>query len=202
MTRARRRSVEVRREEILTATIDLVDRVGLAATRVVDVAEALDVSPGLVFYHFKTKDALVADAFAHAVERDLARLDAATASGRDPLDRLRRVLRLYGPTGAATGWRLWIDAWALAQREPVIAEALRRLEQRWCAVLLAVVQDGVTEGAFTCAEPRATVARVSALLDGLSVATLVHRTVTRAELRRWVAEAVAGELGLDAAVLA
>ncbi|MET0839745.1 MAG: hypothetical protein ABWY19_13245, partial [Marmoricola sp.] len=27
--------------------------------------------------------------------------------------------RLYGPTGAATGWRVWIDAWALAQREPV-----------------------------------------------------------------------------------
>ena len=201
MTRVRRRSVEVRREEILTATVDLVDRVGLAATRVVDVAEALDVSPGLVFYHFKTKDALVADAFAHAVERDLARLDSATARGTDPLDRLRRVLRLYGPTGRATGWRLWIDAWALAQREPVIAEVLRRLEQRWCAVLQAVVEDGVDTGSFTCAEPRATVARVSALLDGLSVATLVHRTVTRAELRRWVAEAVAGELGVDAAVL-
>jgi AcrR family transcriptional regulator len=201
MTRARRRSVEVRREEILTATIDLVDRLGLSATRVADVAEALDVSPGLVFYHFKTKDALVADAFAHAVERDLARLDAVAASGGDPLDRLRRVLRLYGPTGAATGWRLWIDAWALAQREPVIAKVLRRLDQRWCAVLLSVVEEGVGQGTFTCVEPRASVARVSALLDGLSVANLVYGTVTRSELRRWVAGTVAAELGLDAAAL-
>jgi AcrR family transcriptional regulator len=201
MTRARRRSVEVRRQEILTATIDLVDRLGLSATRVADVAEALDVSPGLVFYHFKTKDALVADAFAHAVERDLARLDTVAASGGDPLDRLRRVLRLYGPTGAATGWRLWIDAWALAQREPVIARVLRRLDQRWCAVLLSVVEEGVGQGTFTCAEPRASVARVSALLDGLSVANLVYGTVTRSELRRWVAETVAAELGLDAAAL-
>ena len=39
--------------------------------------------------------------------------------------------------------------------------------------------------------------RVSALLDGLSVATLVYRSVTRAQLREWVAEAVARELGLD-----
>lgn len=196
-----RRTVEARREEILTATTDLLARVGLAAIRVADVAKELGVSPSLVFYHFGTKDALVADAFAHAVDRDLRHLDRATARGVDPVDRLRRVLRLYGPTGAATGWRLWIDAWALAQREPVIRRVLRRLDQRWTAQLLEVVEQGVSEGAFTCADPPAAVARVSALLDGLSVATLVYRSVTRAQMRRWVADAVAGELGLDASDL-
>ncbi len=193
-----RRTVEVRRDEILTATVDLLDRVGLAAIRVSDVAEALGVSAPLVFYHFGTKDALVADAFAHAVDRDLRRLDRASAKGSDPMDRLRRMLRLYGPTGTATGWRLWIDAWALAQREPVIRKVLRRMDQRWCAVLREVVEEGVAEGVFTCKDPAAAVARVSALLDGLSVATLVYRSVSRDQLRSWVAGAVAGELGLDA----
>ena len=201
MTRRDRRAVEVRRDEILTATTELLDRIGLEAIRVADVAKALGVSPALVFYHFGTKDALVADAFAHAVDRDLDKLDRAIARGVDPLDRLQRVLRLYGPTGAATGWRIWIDAWALAQREPVIRRVLRRLDQRWSAALLEVIQSGVAEGAFVCADPPATVARVSALLDGLSVAALVYRTVTRAQLREWVAGAVAGELGLDASVL-
>jgi hypothetical protein len=135
------------------------------------------------------------------VDRDLRRLDRAVAAGQDPVDRLRRVLRLYGPTGTATGWRLWIDAWALAQREPVIRRVLRRLDHRWSAELLEVVEDGVGAGVFTCADPAATVARVSALLDGLSVATLVYRTVTRAELRQWVAETVAGELGLEGETL-
>jgi AcrR family transcriptional regulator len=202
VTRRDRRSVEVRREEILVATTDLLDRIGLAAIRVADVAEVLGVSPALVFYHFGTKDALVADAFAHAVDRDLRRLDRATATGTDPTDRLRRVLRLYGPTGAAAGWRLWIDAWALAQREPVIRKVLRRMDQRWCAVLREVVEDGVAQGAFTCADPAATVVRVSALVDGLSVATLVYRTVTRDQLRRWVADAVAQEVGLAAGAMA
>jgi AcrR family transcriptional regulator len=200
VTRRDRRTVEVRREEILMATIDLLDRVGLASIRVADVAGALGVSPALVFYHFGTKDALVADAFAHAVDRDLHRIDEATSRGADPSDRLRRVLQLYGPTGAATGWRLWIDAWALAQREPVIRKVLRRLDERWCAVLREVIEDGVAEGTFTCPDPAATVARVSALIDGLSVATLVYRTVTREQLREWVAGAVAGELGIDAEV--
>src|SRR5262249_12605616 len=77
-----RRSVEVRREEILSTTVELLDRLGLAQTRVADVAVALDVSPALVFYHFGTKDDLVAEAFAHAVERDLHRLEKA-ARGDD-----------------------------------------------------------------------------------------------------------------------
>lgn len=186
---------------MLSATTDLLDRIGLAAIRVSDVARELGVSPGLVFYHFGSKDALVAEAFGYAVDQDLARLDQAVARGTDPLDRLRRVLRLYGPTGSATGWRLWIDAWALAQREPTIRAVLRRMDRRWCTVLRGVVEQGVAEGSFTCAEPEAMVTRVSALLDGLSVALLVYRSVSRRQLREWVAGAVARELGLDRASL-
>ncbi|NUR09781.1 MAG: TetR/AcrR family transcriptional regulator [Nocardioidaceae bacterium] len=201
MTRRDRRAVEVRREEMLAATTQLLDRIGLAAIRVADVATELGVSPGLVFYHFGSKDALVAEAFGYAVDRDLDRLDRAVDRGKDPVDRLRRVLQLYGPTGSATGWRLWIDAWALAQREPTIRAVLRRMDRRWCAVLQGVVEDGVDDGAFRCADPERTVAKVSALLDGLSVATLVYRSVSRRELRQWVAEAVAREVDLDVAAL-
>jgi AcrR family transcriptional regulator len=197
VTRRDRRTVEVRREEMLAATTDLLDRIGLAAIRVSDVARALDVSPGLVFYHFGNKDALVAEAFGYAVDQDLRRLDQAVARGTDPVDRLRRVLRLYGPTGSATGWRLWIDAWALAQREPTIRAVLRRMDRRWCAVLRGVIEQGVAEDAFECPDPDATVIRISALLDGLSVALLVYRSVSRRQLREWVAGAVARELDLN-----
>src|SRR5215213_9907085 len=95
----RRRRPDVRREEILDATLEVVLREGLAAARVGDVAELLGVSSGLVFYHFGTKDALVAEAFAHAVGRDLAGLTEAVDGERQPLERLRRVLESYGPTG-------------------------------------------------------------------------------------------------------
>ena len=193
----RRRNVDLRREEILTATLEQVDRLGLAATRVADVAHALGVSPGLVFYHFGTKDQLLAEAFAHAVDRDLQRLHARARRSTDPHDRLRQAVRRYGPTGSAEGWRLWIDAWAVAQREPAIRAVLKDMDQRWCTVLRGIIDEGVAAGVFRCADPEASVVKVSALLDGLSVATLVYRTVSRPQLRRWVAEAVAHEVGVD-----
>jgi len=187
----------MRREEILSTTVELLDKIGLAAIRVSDVAVALDVSPALVFYHFGTKDDLVAEAFAHAVERDLHRLGRAASGGGDPVERLRRVLRLYGPTGRATGWRIWIDAWAVAQRDQHIRKVLQRLDHQWQDILRGVVDDGVATGAFTCPDPAVTVARISALVDGLAVATVVHRSVTREQLRSWVANQLAVELGVQ-----
>ncbi len=141
-----RQKVEVRREEILLAAINEVERVGLAAVRVSDVAAALGVSTGLVFYHFNTKDELVAEAFTYAVERDLATMDRAAVRRGPVLDRIRAVLRSYGPTGSASGWRLWIDGWALAQHEPVIAGHFRTLDDRSRGILRALVDEGLADG--------------------------------------------------------
>jgi AcrR family transcriptional regulator len=192
-----RRRVEVRREEILVAAIAEVERVGLAAVRVADVAAALGISTGLVFYHFRPKDELVAEAFTYAVERDLAAMDRAAARRGSVLDRLRAVLRVYGPTGSATGWRLWIDGWALAQHEPVIAAHFRRLEAQSRRTLRALVDEGLADGSVSCADPDASVSRLLALLDGLSVAAEVIGSVSRRQLRGWVDQAVQRELAID-----
>lgn len=196
-----RRRVEVRRDEILVATIRQIEQRGLAQTRVSDVAAALGISPALIFYHFDTKDALLVAAFEDAVEKDLASLDRALRRGTDATDKLQRVLATYGPTGKARGWQIWIDAWALALRDRGIRAALRTLDDRWQDSLLTVVRTGIDDGTFTCPDPAGSVARISALLDGLSVATLAYRTVTRSQLRTWVREATAREVGLDPELL-
>ncbi len=96
------------------------------------------------------------------------------------LDRIRAVLRSYGPTGSATGWRLWIDGWALAQHEPVIAAHFRRLEAQRRHTVRALVDEGLADGILACPDPDASVSRLLALLDGLSVAAEVFGSVSRA----------------------
>ena len=60
-----------------------------------------------------------------------------------------------------------------------------------------MVRAGVEDGTFRTADPKASVARISALLDGLSVAALVYGSVTRKQLKAWIADALAKELGVD-----
>ena len=198
-----RRSVEVRREEILAATVVEVQRSGLAQTRVADVAAALGISPALVFYHFETKDRLLAEAFAYAAERDLVRLDKVVQGPGTATQRLRAVLKLYSPSGSTPpGWTLWVDAWAAALRSPELRTVSRKLDLRWKETVAGVIEDGVATGEFTCADPQGAAWRITALIDGLAIQVTVHRGVlTRGQMSGWVAQLAECELGLAAGTL-
>lgn len=197
-TRVRRQSAAVRREEILRTAVDEIERRGFANTRVADVAEVLGVSPALVFYHFASKDRLLAAAFEYAAERDLRRLAKARQRGTSALERLRAVLRLYSPTGSSSpSWQLWIDAWGAALRQPELRAVSRRLDLLWKEAVAAVIGDGVDSGEFRCDDPQAAAWRITALLDGLAVQVTVHKGVlTRKQMDSWARRQAEHELGL------
>jgi AcrR family transcriptional regulator len=194
-----RLSVAERREELLRAAVEQIEARGVAAVRIADVASALGVSNALVLYHFSTKEKLVAAAFAHAAEDDLAQLRKLLGRRTTALRRLRSAVRWYAPTGQAKGWRLWIEGWAAALREPALREVTQDLDRQWKAALAEVVAEGVAAGEFHCPDPAGTALRLTALLDGLAVQlTSYPGSVPRARAQEWVDQALARELGLGA----
>lgn len=193
-----RLSVAERREELLRAAIEQIEARGVAAVRIADVAAALGVSNALVLYHFSTKEKLVAAAFTYASEGDLAQLRKVLGRRTTALRRLRAAVRWYAPTGQAKGWRLWIEGWAVALREPALQQVTRDLDRQWKAALAEVIAEGVAAGEFHCPDPAGTALRLTALLDGLAVQlTSYAGAVSRARAQEWVDEALARELGLD-----
>ncbi|MEU3275963.1 TetR/AcrR family transcriptional regulator [Streptomyces antibioticus] len=193
-----RLSVAERREELLRAAIGQIEARGVAAVRIADVAAVLGVSNALVLYHFSTKEQLVAAAFAHAAEDDLARLRKLLGRRTTALRRLRSAVRWYAPTGRAKGWRLWIEGWAVALREPALREVARDLDHAWKAALTEVIAEGVAAREFHCPDPAGTALRLTALLDGLAVQlTSYGGTLSRTRAQTWVDEALARELRLS-----
>ncbi|MGW1721558.1 TetR/AcrR family transcriptional regulator [Streptomyces sp. NPDC002306] len=192
-----RLSVAQRREELLRAAVEQIEARGVAAVRIADVASALGVSNALVLYHFSTKEKLVAAAFTHAAEEDLAQLRKLLGRRTTAVRRLRSAVRWYAPTGQAKGWRLWIEGWAVALREPALQEVTRDLDRQWKAAIAEVISAGVAGGEFVCPDPGGTALRLTALLDGLAVQlTSYAGAVSRARAQEWVDEALARELGL------
>ncbi|WP_399933279.1 TetR/AcrR family transcriptional regulator [Streptomyces kanamyceticus] len=193
-----RLSVAERRAEMLVATVEQIELRGVAAVRIADVAAALGVSNALVLYHFSSKEKLVAAAFEHAARRDLTRLRKLLGRRTSALRRLRAAVRWYAPTGQAKGWRLWIEGWSAALREPTLRAVTRDLDQQWKAALAAVIAEGSAAGEFHCPDPEGAALRLTALLDGLAVQmTAYDAALPRAKARRWTDEALAQELGLN-----
>jgi AcrR family transcriptional regulator len=193
-----RRKAEVRREEILRATVDQIRERGFASTRAADVAADLGVSTALLFYHFGTLDGLLSEAFDYAAEHDLAQLKAAAEADGSAAGRLRDVLLLYAPAGRAPGWTIWIDAWAAALRVPELQKVSRRLDLQWRRTVAKVIDEGVKSGEFRCADAQGAAWRITALIDGLAIQSTVHRrSISRQQLTSWVFTTAARELEVD-----
>ncbi|MFJ6751688.1 MULTISPECIES: TetR/AcrR family transcriptional regulator [unclassified Streptomyces] len=194
-----RLSVEERREELLRAAVGQIERRGVAALRVADVAADLQVSNALVLYHFATKEKLVAAAFRFAAEGDLAHLQSLLGRKGSALRRLRAAVRWYSPTGQAKGWKLWIEGWAASLREPVLREVAQDLDRQWKAALAEVIAEGAAAGEFVCADPEGAAWRLTALIDGFAVQTITYAgALSRRTLQAWVEDALTRELGLEA----
>jgi AcrR family transcriptional regulator len=190
-----RKNVLLRRDEIVDAMVDQIAERGIAATRVADVASAMGVSTGLIHYHFDTKEALLAAAFPRAMQHDLDDLSKIVTRKSTAAARLKAVVKLYYPAGGAPGWRLWIDGWAAALRDNGLADVMRDIDTVWRSAVHDLIVEGNAAGEFDCADPKASAARITALLDGLAVQSVVRGAgPTPTERKRWIDDMLAFEL--------
>ena len=90
-------------------------------------------------------------------------------------ERLVRLLENYVPEGSDDlEWKLWIDAWGEALRNPLMKRISQQLDEQSNALLEEIITAGVRDGAFRCDDPAAASARITALIDGLAIQYAAH----------------------------
>jgi AcrR family transcriptional regulator len=186
-----------RREELVTAARRVIGRDGFAGATVGTITREAGASLGLLNYHFGSKDEVVAEAFAAAAREDLAALEAISRRYEDPAARLAAYLD-QSEWADAESWRLWVDAWGESVHSPLVRDTLGRFDVGWRAVLAEVLEDGVRQGRWACAEPQDTAARLVAVLDGIGLHTTVHgEDVPPERATAWARRLAELELGVS-----
>ena len=166
-------TADQRREQMLRAALEVIADRGHADTRISDVAERIGISPALVIYYFKTKDQLLTDAIKYLDnlwyadgQRRMASLPTAAA-------RLEEIVAMSclpeADTDPHSSWKLWLDFWSLAARNPEVAVLRQRDDERWRAMVGAVVRAGQEAGEFRDVDPDNFAILLCTLLDGLAI---------------------------------
>lgn len=194
---------EERRRRILAAAVDVLTEKGFAGARIADVASAAGTSPALVVYHFGTLDGALAEALGSVEDAFYAELSSANDPEAGAVEQLCTLGTLACETGPAVGsWALWMEVWVRALHDGQARALARALDARWKQTVRAVVDEGVWEGVFTCADPDATVARLASLMDGLAVqVSLRDPDISAARMTELWLTGAALELALDPAEL-
>lgn len=124
-----RRAAEViRRDQILKAAYDVASRKGLEGLTVRLVASRARLSPGLVLFHFKSRDQLIVALLDWLLATTtVLRVGPEIAATVSPLDRLLALLRQEMDRLAAEPRRirLFFEFWVLGGRHEEIAAKMR-----------------------------------------------------------------------------
>jgi AcrR family transcriptional regulator len=188
---------DLRRRQIVEATHSVTLAKGLHELRIIDVAAELDVSTGLIHYHFDTKDDLIEAMLGAMAEREIASVRRSIARLTTPEEQLSRIIDVYLPSSRRDrSWLLWIDVWGEALRDANLRRISEDLDDAWVALVADVIAAGIGVGSFRTDDHVASAWRLCALLDGLGLQVVLHHgTMTRAQMHKHVHRAAALELG-------
>jgi TetR/AcrR family transcriptional repressor of bet genes len=117
----------IRRDQLIRATFETIDRVGLADATIVEIAGRAGLSTGIISHYFGGKDGLL-NAAMRQILRELrdAVAQCETAAGKSPRARLQAIIDgNFDPTQvSATAMRVWLTFWAASMHYA----QLRRLQ--------------------------------------------------------------------------
>jgi AcrR family transcriptional regulator len=91
-----------RRQEIIDAAASIFARKGYEATSIQDVAEAVDILKGSLYYYIKSKEDLLFEVIQEVHEAGLARLEAGREEDSPALDRIAAFVRGHVSYNATT----------------------------------------------------------------------------------------------------
>ena len=144
-----------RRSDVIAQAARLFGERGFNRTSMRDIAAAVGMLPGSVYYHFASKEALLAAVHADAIDRSIAVVEQAVAAWHDPWDRLEAA--------SAAHLRLLVTGGALAaviadgRNQPASArDELVRERDRYEALFRSLVAElalppGVSAASFRLA---------------------------------------------------
>lgn len=140
---------ETRRRDILLTAARVFGREGGAAATLDDVATAMSVSKGVIYYYFRGKEEIYTEIVATAVRESTARLEAIIARGDPPAEMLRAAVSdLVGHIFDE------LDRFAMQRGRdiptgPENRAAIRGLRNRYQRLMRGIVEQGIKAGVFS-----------------------------------------------------
>jgi len=175
---------EVRRQQLMDATIESIARYGLSGTTMMTVTGIARLSMGIVSFHFQSKDNLLVETLAHLADehREVWRA-AITDAGLSPERKLWAFAEAHFHSQVCTPGKLsvWFAFFGDARYRQLYRERIKGIdEERWeeTARLCRQIKD---EGGYYDIDPEEISKSLEGLYDGLWINMMMYPEAFTAE---------------------
>jgi AcrR family transcriptional regulator len=180
----RKASRQVRRQQLIDATIATLARVGFSRTTLTEVAATAGLSHGLIIFHFETKEKLLTETlqFMAREYRDNW-VKALEEAAKSPAAQMDALIRADFTDAICAPERLaaWSALWAEAQSRPIYQENCAEFDLEYLRVIERLCAELTEEGTYP-SRPEHTARAIRVTLNGLwfDLMTMTN-TLSRAE---------------------
>ncbi|MET0598048.1 MAG: transcriptional regulator BetI [Mesorhizobium sp.] len=167
--RGRKASKEIRRQQLIEATIDSLAKRGYSETTMADVADGAGLSRGIVNFHFESKEKLLVATLQHMYEEYSAHWrNALQRAGDDPAEQLRALVAADFDRAICTRRKLaaWCAFWGEAKSRPTYQALCGARDAAYQDVFVQLCASLGEAGGYPF-EPQGTALALTAMLEGL-----------------------------------
>jgi AcrR family transcriptional regulator len=165
---------DARRAAILAAARKVFARSGLAATRIGDIAAEADISQGLLYHYFPTKEALFTTIVADALRQTAALVATSRRAPGPAWERLRQLCAqmLAGVARDPEYPLVILQAFTSAAAPAEARAAVAEYGQQTFLELLALIRDGQVEGSVAAGDPVELALAFTSCIQGVALSRL------------------------------
>jgi AcrR family transcriptional regulator len=142
---------ESRRREVLHAAARVFAAKGFHACTIEDIAVAMGLSKGVVYYYFRSKEEIYVEVVSTAILGAQERLERLIATGKPPVEMLKEAIEAHladNLNPEHEGYYAMLVINDLRRTSEEARSQVRDLQRRYVRRFASIVQRGIDEGAF------------------------------------------------------
>ncbi|MEO0750835.1 MAG: TetR family transcriptional regulator C-terminal domain-containing protein [Pseudomonadota bacterium] len=173
----RTESKEVRRQQLIDATIDSIAQHGISGTTMSTVTETAGLSLGIVNFHFDSKQKLFEETLVHiAREYHNHCMRAYEEVGPFAREKLRALVDAHFHPDVCTTKKLavWYAFYGEGKRRAIYRDLIDSLDDERWDMTTALCRDIIDHGNYDCPPAEHVARTLEALLDGIALNILMY----------------------------
>lgn len=147
---------ENRRRDVLHAAARVFSENGFHATTTEDIARALGLSKGVIYYYFRSKEEIYLEVVSTAILGALERLESVLALNLSPTETLREAIRVhlaYNLNEHEEGYFAMLVINDVRTTALEVRQAVRELQHQYIHRFETILRTGIEAGVFEQRDP-------------------------------------------------
>lgn len=174
---------EIRKKQIIDATLLAISTTGIANITMRDVAHASGLSNGGIAHYFKSKEELFKTAFKEFYDSIFVRAKDEIDNIEDPMEKLLGYGAFFdtNESDLNIGYPLIFDCMSIAVHDDDYKAIFAEWLQNWVNLLRDSIIQGIEKNIFVNVDPDATARTISSIYLGISIRWYLARSFNSTE---------------------